>query len=175
VVERVGSADMRERTEKLVQEEVSAIMPEIRFYRSKLAGARALVYTGGAFKVISRVRSLRTLGLRTVVAGSQTGDRDDYRLLKELCDEDTVLLDDANPLELAKYIQEKEVDLVIGGVKERPIAYKLGVGFCDHNHERKIAMAGYSGMLNLAREVYSSVCSPIWSLMPRRRRFGGGR
>ena len=29
------------------------------------------------------------------------------------------------------------MDLFIGGVKERPIAYKLGVGFCDHNHERK--------------------------------------
>jgi nitrogenase molybdenum-cofactor synthesis protein NifE len=118
---------------------------------------------------------LRTLGIKTVVAGSQTGDQDEYRQLRELCDEDTVLLDDTNPLELAKYVQEKEVDLVIGGVKERPVAYKLGVGFCDHNHERKIGLAGYSGMLNFAREVYSSVCSPVWTLMPRRRTFGGGR
>ncbi|BAZ97578.1 nitrogenase MoFe cofactor biosynthesis protein NifE [Dehalococcoides mccartyi] len=91
-----------------------------------------------------------------------------------MCDEDTVLLDDTNPLELAKYVQEKGVDLIIGGVKERPIAYKLGVGFCDHNHERKICLAGYSGMLNFAREVYTSVCSPVWSLMPRRRLHTGG-
>jgi len=77
------------------------------------------------------------------VAGSQTGDKEDYQQLRDLCDEDTVLLDDTNPMELAKYIQEKDVDLLIGGVKERPIAYKLGVGFCDHNHERKICLAGY--------------------------------
>jgi nitrogenase molybdenum-cofactor synthesis protein NifE len=174
VAEKLGDKAMLERTQSMVREEVDAIMPEIRLYRAKLEGARALIYTGGAFKVFSLVRSLRTLGMKTVVAGSQTGDKDDYRQLRELCDEGTVLLDDTNPLELAKYVQEKDVDLVIGGVKERPIAYKLGVGFCDHNHERKICLAGYSGMLNFAREVYTSVCSPVWSLMPRRRTFKGG-
>ena len=57
-------------------------------------------------------------------------------------------------------MQEKNVDLFIGGVKERPIAYKLGIGFCDHNHERKEALAGFEGMLNFAREVHCSVMSP---------------
>ena len=69
------------------------------------------------------------------------------------------------------FVQEKEVDLFIGGVKERPIAYKLGIGFCDHNHERKVALAGFEGMLNFAREVYASVMSPVWKLVPRRRRM----
>jgi nitrogenase molybdenum-cofactor synthesis protein NifE len=55
----------------------------------------------------------------------------------------------------------------VGGVKERPIAYKLGVGFCDHNHERKECLAGFSGMLNFAREVYASVMSPVWRFVPR--------
>lgn len=174
VAERLGDRVMMERTQSIVQEEIGAIMPEIHSYREKLEGAKALIYTGGAFKVFSLVRSLRTLGMKTVVAGSQTGDKDDYEQLRELCEEGTVLLDDTNPMELAKYIQEKDIDLVIGGVKERPIAYKLGVGFCDHNHERKIGLAGYSGMLNFAREVYASVCSPVWSLMPRRREFKGG-
>jgi nitrogenase molybdenum-cofactor synthesis protein NifE len=134
-----------------------------------LQGKRAAVYTGGAFKAFSLVRSLRTLGMKTVLAGSQTGNRDDYRLLRELCDEDTVLVDDTNPLELAKFVQEKNVELLIGGVKERPIAYKLGIGFCDHNHERKIGLAGFEGMRQFAREVYSTVMSPVWKLVPRRR------
>lgn len=150
-------------TREIVREEVSAIMPEIRKYKELLKGARAAIYTGGAFKVFSLVRSLRTLGVKTVVAGSQTGNEEDYKLLKELCDEGTVLVDDTNPLELAKFIKEKQVNLLVGGVKERPIAYKLGLGFCDHNHERKIALAGYSGMINFAKEVHSSVNSPVWS------------
>jgi nitrogenase molybdenum-cofactor synthesis protein NifE len=53
-------------------------------------------------------------------------------------------------------------------VKERPIAFKLGIGFCDHNHERKEPLAGYLGMLNFAKEVYASVASPVWQFAPRR-------
>ena len=90
--------------------------------------------------------ALRLLGMQTVMVGSQTGNREDYEQLRELCDEGTIIVDDSNPLELASFLQEKEVDLFIGGVKERPIAYKLGIGFCDHNHERKEALAGFEGM-----------------------------
>jgi nitrogenase molybdenum-cofactor synthesis protein NifE len=85
-----------------------------------------------------------------------------------MCDPGTLIVDDSNPLELAKFCLEQDVDLFIGGVKERPIAYKLGIGFCDHNHERKEALAGYVGMLNFAREVHASVMSPIWQYTPRR-------
>ena len=57
---------------------------------------------------------------------------------------------------------------LIGGVKERPIAYKLGLGFCDHNHERKEALAGFQGMVNFAREVHRTLMSPVWRLTPRK-------
>ena len=162
---------IKQRAVRLVREEVARIMPELRRYRRDLEGRRAAVYTGGAFKAFSLVRSLRTLGMKTVLAGSQTGNQEDYRLLGELCDEGTVLVDDTNPVELSKFIREQRVELFIGGVKERPIAYKLGVGFCDHNHERKAALAGFDGMVNFAREVHSSVMSPVWTLARRSARL----
>ena len=65
------------------------------------------------------------------------------------------------------------MDIFVGGVKERPIAYKLGVGFCDHNHERKEALEGFVGMLNFAREVYATVMSPVWRFVPRKSGAGG--
>ena len=70
--------------QELVRDEVAAIMPELRRYRQALEGRRAAVYTGGAFKAFSLVRSLRTLGMKTVLVGSQTGNREDYELLREL-------------------------------------------------------------------------------------------
>ncbi len=164
VAEHFGDAAIGERARQVVREEVAAVVPELRRYRQALEGRRAAVYTGGAFKAFSLVRSLRTLGMQTVLVGSQTGNREDYELLRELCDEGTVLVDDTNPLELSRFLQEKGADLLIGGVKERPIAYKLGIGFCDHNHERKIALAGFQGMLNFAKEVHCSVMSPVWKL-----------
>jgi nitrogenase molybdenum-cofactor synthesis protein NifE len=170
VANHFHDAEILGRSQELVREEVGVIMPELRRYRQALEGRRAAVYTGGAFKAFSLVRSLRTLGMKTVLVGSQTGNREDYELLRDLCDQGTILVDDTNPLELSRFVQEKEVDLFIGGVKERPIAYKLGIGFCDHNHERKVALAGFEGMLNFAREVHCSVMSPVWKLVPRRRR-----
>ena len=170
VAEFFADDEIVRRSRELVRVEVAAIMPELRRYREELEGCRAAVYTGGAFKAFSIVRSLRTLGMKTVVVGSQTGNHEDYELLRDLCDPGTVLIDDTNPLELSRFVQEKQVDLFIGGVKERPIAYKLGIGFCDHNHDRKEALAGFEGMLNFAREVHRTVKSPVWKLVPRRRR-----
>jgi nitrogenase molybdenum-cofactor synthesis protein NifE len=162
-------AEMMTRTQNLVQRELNNLLPQLTEYREALAGKKAAIYVGGAFKAFSLVRALRCLGMKTALVGSQTGNRDDYEQLRQLCDEGTIIVDDSNPLELAGFLEEKDVDLFIGGVKERPIAYKLGVGFCDHNHERKEALAGFKGMLNFAREVHSTVMSPVWSLTPRKR------
>jgi len=157
-----------ERAQALVRDEVAAIWPKLREYRAKLQGKKAAIYVGGAFKAFSLVRALKMLGMETAVVGSQTGGDEDYKQLQEMCDPGTIIVDDSNPLELAKFCLEKDVDLFIGGVKERPIAYKLGIGFCDHNHERKEPLAGFIGMLNFAREVYSTVASPVWQFAPRR-------
>ena len=170
VAEFFKDPTMLERTQELVRSEVGRIMPQLQQIRRDLEGKKAGVYTGGAFKAFSLVRSLRTLGVKTVIVGSQTGAAEDYQQLEALCDEGTILIDDTNPMELAKFVQETDADLLIGGVKERPVAYKLGIGFCDHNHERKEALAGYEGMLNFAREVHTSMMSPVWKLVPRRDR-----
>jgi nitrogenase molybdenum-cofactor synthesis protein NifE len=159
--------EMMARTREVVREEIAAIMPELKRYQKALAGKKAAIYVGGAFKAFSLVKAFRMLGMTVAMVGSQTGTKEDYQELAEICDPGTIIVDDANPLELTAFLEEKSVDIFVGGVKERPIAYKLGVGFCDHNHERKECLAGFSGMLNFAREVYGSVMSPVWRFAPR--------
>ena len=163
-------ASILEKTREIVKGEINTIYPQLAFYKEKLEGKKAAIYVGGGFKAFSLIKALKHLGMSVVMVGSQTGNKEDYKQLREISDPDTIIVDDANPVELSKFIIEKDVDLFIGGVKERPLAYKLGVGFCDHNHERKIALAGYAGMLNFAKEVYSSAASPVWKFSPRRRR-----
>ncbi|WP_294345405.1 nitrogenase iron-molybdenum cofactor biosynthesis protein NifE [Prosthecochloris sp.] len=153
---------------KVVSREVGELYPQLLEFRKALDGKKAAIYVGGAFKAFSLIKALDSLGMDVVLAGSQTGNKDDYEGLKEMCDEGTIIVDDSNPVELSKFILEKEADLLIGGVKERPIAYKLGVSFCDHNHERKIPLAGFIGMYNFAKEVYESVMSPVWQFAPRK-------
>jgi nitrogenase molybdenum-cofactor synthesis protein NifE len=160
--------EIMERARNIVRDEINSIYPKLQEIRKTLQGRKAAVYVGGAFKAFSLIKALRYLGMDVILAGSQTGNPEDYELLKEMCDDGTVIVDDANPLELSKYVIEKQADLIIGGVKERPIAYKMGIAFCDHNHERKIPLAGYIGMLNFAEEVRRSVTSPVWKFAPRK-------
>ena len=157
--------EMLAKARELVTNEISQLLPALQPYRQKLEGKKAAIYVGGAFKAISLVKALRLLGMKTVVVGSQTGNAEDYKLLKDLCDEGTIIVDDSNPNELSEFVKLTGANLFIGGVKERPIAHKLGLGFCDHNHERKEALAGYVGMMNFAKEVYASVTSPVWKFV----------
>jgi nitrogenase molybdenum-cofactor synthesis protein NifE len=169
-----GDSALHARAAELVREEVSKILPMIESYRAKLTGRKAVIYVGGAFKTISLIKALRLLGVETVVAGSQTGRPEDYATMAGLCDPGTIIVDDSNPVELSTFARERGADLFIGGVKERPIAYKMGMAFCDHNHERKLPLAGYEGMKNFAEEVYGSVMTPVWNYV-RRDRKGGAR
>lgn len=157
--------EMMERARELVKEELTKLIPALAPYREALEGKKAAIYVGGAFKAISLVKALRLIGMKTVIAGTQTGNTDDYKMLEAICDDGCILVDDSNPVELSEFVKQTGADLFIGGVKERPIAYKLGIGFCDHNHERKLALAGYEGMLNFAKEVYETVCSPVWKFV----------
>jgi len=154
--------EMMDKARKLVCEELSRLMPELTWYKKRLTGKKAAIYVGGAFKAISLVKALRLIGVQTVIVGSQTGTQEDYELIRLLCDEGTIIVDDSNPVELSHFVKEKQAHIFIGGVKERPIAHKLGLGFCDHNHERKEALAGYEGMINFAKEIYATAMSPVW-------------
>jgi nitrogenase molybdenum-cofactor synthesis protein NifE len=169
-----NDAEMMERTRALVREELAALYPRLQEYQQALSGKKAAIYVGGAFKAFSLVKAFRLLGMQVVLVGSQTGTREDYQELHDITDAGTIIVDDSNPLELSSFLQEQDVDIFVGGVKERPIAYKLGVGFCDHNHERKEALEGFVGMLNFAREVYNTVMSPVWRFVPRRAAGGAG-
>lgn len=163
-----GDPEMMEKARTLVREEIETLVPELNRYKKALSGKKAAIYVGGAFKAFSLVKAFRLIGMDVVMVGSQTGTKEDYEELQQITDDGTIIVDDSNPLELSAFIKEKDVDIFVGGVKERPIAYKLGVAFCDHNHERKEILAGFSGMLNFAREVYGSVMSPVWQFVPRR-------
>ncbi|NDY74476.1 nitrogenase iron-molybdenum cofactor biosynthesis protein NifE [Desulfobacter hydrogenophilus] len=165
--------EILKKTQDMIRKEVQAIVPRLETMKKDLEGKKAAIYVGGAFKAFSMIKALKTLGMEVVLAGSQTGTQEDYEVLRQMCNEGTVILDDSNPLELAKYSVEKDADLFIGGVKERPIAYKMGIGFCDHNHERKIPLVGFEGMVNFAKEVHGTVTSPVWDLVPRRQKPAG--
>ncbi|WP_238457681.1 nitrogenase iron-molybdenum cofactor biosynthesis protein NifE [Desulforamulus ferrireducens] len=156
---------MQARAEALIKRETERIMPELAWYREKLKGKKAAIYVGGGFKAISLIKQFKEIGIDVVMIGTQTGRREEYETINELVNEGTVILDDASPSELEKFMTEKGTHLLVGGVKERPLAYKLGIAFIDHSHDRKHPLSGFVGAVNLAKEVYATLCSPVWNYL----------
>jgi nitrogenase molybdenum-cofactor synthesis protein NifE len=165
VAEFFKEPELERRAAAIVARETAAAQSRLEEIRRELEGKRAAIYVGGAFKARSLVKALRLVGVRTVVVGSQTGGAEDYEELASICEPGTYIVDDSNPAELSRLVRETGAEVFIGGVKERPIAHKLGLGFVDHNHERKIPLAGFEGMVNFAEELRSSATSPIWGLI----------
>ncbi|MCE5285830.1 MAG: nitrogenase iron-molybdenum cofactor biosynthesis protein NifE [Pelosinus sp.] len=172
IAEYFEDPEMQQKVEILIEEESRKVTDELSFYRKKLEGKKAAVYVGGGFKAISLIKQFREIGMEVVMVGTQTGQPDDYDTINGLVTEGTVVLDDANPAELEKFMIEQGANLLVGGVKERPLAYKLGVAFVDHNHERKHPLSGFVGAVNFAREVYSTVCSPVWRSIQMKTPWG---
>lgn len=171
IADAIGGGEIRAKAEVLIRQETDRVMPVIKQYREKLAGKKAAVYVGGGFKAISLIKQFREIGIEVVMVGTQTGRQEEYDTIHELVTDGTVILDDANPAELERFMTGQGAHLLVGGVKERPLAYKLGLAFIDHNHDRKHPLSGYDGAVNFAREVYSTVCSPVWKYIVQK---GGG-
>jgi nitrogenase molybdenum-cofactor synthesis protein NifE len=96
--------DILNKTQALVHREVTAVYPELKKINAAVQGKRAAVYVGGAFKAFSLIKALSQLGIKVVLVGSQTGNDADYAVLREMCEDDTVVLDDASSLELSKLL-----------------------------------------------------------------------
>ena len=174
IAEAVGTSDNIARAKAFTQKESARLKSALSKYDHCLKGKKAAIYVGGGFKAISLIRQFAAMGMKTVVVGTQTGKPEDYEVINQLVDKDTIILDDANPAELEQFMKQMGADILVGGVKERPLAYKLGIAFCDHNHERKHALAGYDGVINFTEEVNRSINSPVWQYLKMPAPKGGG-
>lgn len=156
---------MMEATEKLIELETSRIRDAITPYRERLTGKKVAVYVGGN-KAWSLIRAFEELGMEVLMTGTQNGLPEDYQRIKETVRDGTLIVDDANAMELARLLKKYQPDLLVSGAKEKYMSLKMGVAFCDFNHDRISSFAGFQGFLNFAREVDRAVSSPVWKYTP---------
>ena len=170
VVRYFKDDEMIERTEKLIESEITKLKTEIKYYRQKLKGKRVAVYVGGN-KAWSLIRAFEEIGMEVIMTGTQNGLPEDYDRIKGAVKNGTLVVDDANTMELTKLLKKYKPDLMVSGAKEKYLTLKMGVPFCDFNHDRISSFAGFQGFSNFAREVERAVLSPVWEL-PLKRILG---
>lgn len=165
IAEFFNDPEMIEATENLIEIETNRIKDAITPYRERLTGKRVAVYVGGN-KAWSLIRAFEELGMEVLMTGTQNGLPEDYQRIKETVRDGTLIVDDANAMELARLLEKYQPDLLVSGAKEKYMSLKMGVAFCDFNHDRISSFAGFQGFLNFAREVDRSVSSPVWKYTP---------
>ncbi len=159
--------DMIEKTEQIIQSGLKEVEHKTDEYKRRLNGKTVALYVGGN-KAWSLVRAFEELGMEVMMSGTKNGIKEDYERIKETVKDGTIIVDDANSTELARLLKKYQPNLLISGAKEKYISLKLGIPFCDFNHDRISAFAGFKGFESFAKEVDASVSSPVFELTRKR-------
>lgn len=158
---------MQDRVERLIEEEEARCRAQLAPYRERLAGNRAVLFTGGV-KTWSMVNALAELGVEILAAGTQNSTLEDFYRMKALMHKDARIIDDTSTAGLLSVMYEKMPDLIVAGGKTKFLALKTRTPFLDINHGRSHPYAGYDGMVTFAKQLDLTVNNPIWPVLNAR-------
>ena len=156
---------LEKEAEKVIEERMKIVGPQLEFYKEKLEGKRVFIFSGGPKSYHLSKPLEEELGMETVAVASQFEHKDGYEKMKSRVNEGTLIVDDPNSLEFEEIIKEYKPDLILAGVKEKYLAHKLGVPcILIHSYENGPYM-GFEGFVNLAKDMYSNIYSPVWNML----------
>ncbi len=160
-VRLLGDDDLTWRAEALIAREEAALARVLEPYRERLAGARAVLYTGGV-KSWSLVSALQDLDIEVVASGATKSTEEDVDKITQLLGPDGIVIRNGTPAELLRVVSETNADVLIAGGRNQYTALKGKLPFLDVNQERHHAFAGYTGMIEIARRLDLALSSPVW-------------
>jgi nitrogenase molybdenum-cofactor synthesis protein NifE len=152
---------LAERVEQVVAEQESRTRGLLEPYRQRLSGARAVLYTGGV-KSWSLVSALQDVGVEVVASGATKSTEDDVDRIEQLLQPGGRVIRDGNPAKLLRIVEETGADILIAGGRNQYTALKGRLPFLDVNQERHVPLAGYAGVLELARRLDLALHNPVW-------------
>jgi nitrogenase molybdenum-cofactor synthesis protein NifE len=162
VAAKLGDKELQTRTKKLIAQETAALDIALAPYRERLKGKRVVLYTGGV-KSWSIISAAKDLGIEVVATSTRKSTEEDKAKIKKLLGNDGIMLEKGNAQELLKLVRDTKADMLIAGGRNQYTALKARIPFLDINQERHHPYAGYMGMVEMARELYEALYSPIWA------------
>ena len=158
----IDDPDLTERTEALIAREEAKIFAALKPWRTRLEGKRVLLNTGGV-KSWSIVSALQDLGLVVVATATKKSTEEDKARIRELMGPEAKMVEDGSPRALLNMVKELRADILIAGGRNLYTALKARLPFLDINQEREFGYAGYTGMLELVKQLALTLESPVWT------------
>jgi nitrogenase molybdenum-cofactor synthesis protein NifE len=163
IVGMIGDQALIRSAEKMLEEERKNSAPSLNHYREKLAGKKALLYTGGV-KSWSLVSALQELGMTVVATGTKKSTEEDKQRIRSLMGDDATLIEEGAPKKLLALYHENNCDILLAGGRNQYTAIKARLPFVDVNQERETPFTGFAGHVNLARAIATAISSPAFAL-----------
>ncbi len=155
---------LEERAEEVIAAELAKIQPQLDYYRERLSGKRAFIYQG-APRAWHWIEMFRELGIETIAAATTFGHKDDYEKIFDRIGDGGLVIDNPNVREIEEILEVHKPDLFVSGNKEKYVSYKMRVPFVNGHTYDTGPYAGFSGMLNFARDIERALYSPVWSML----------
>ena len=163
LVERGADAALTERTETLIAEEEARAWARLAPFKTRLAGRKVLLYTGGV-KSWSVIQALQEVGMEVVgssVRKATAADRE--KALHRLGDDEDKLADAITPRDMYAMFKDGKADMMLSGGRSQYVALKARTPWIDINQERHHGYAAYDGMVELVRQIDQSINNPVWA------------
>lgn len=142
----------------------SNTLEKMKPYLPVLKGKKVLVYTGGV-KSWSVLYQLEELGMEVIKSSTRKSTDEDIEKMLDLFNGDeTALMPKGDGKTILKIMKDREADLLLAGGRNMYTAVKGKIPFVDVNQERLNAYAGYEGMVELAKHLYSTLTSPVFNV-----------
>lgn len=161
LVKRGADPELLDRTERLIAEEEARAWAALHAFRPRLAGKRVLLNTGGV-KSWSVVHALQEVGMEIVGTSVKKSTVEDKERIKQILKDENHMFESMAPRELYAMLAEHKADIMLSGGRTQFIALKAKMPWLDINQERHHPYAGYSGMVELVRQIDIAIHNPVW-------------
>lgn len=158
LVEQGGPADLPARAEACITRHEVATRARLRSWRPLLAGKRALLLTGG-IKTWSLAVALEEMGLEVAATTLRKTSVEDRRCATARLAPDR-LWDSTDDGRIDAELMSGNIDVVLGAASLRSAALRAGVPWIEISHERRMALSGYDGLVNLAGRIHTALRRP---------------
>ncbi len=148
-------AEVVDRTEVLIEIKERKLAERLKSFES-LKGKKAVLYSGGV-KSWSLISALMDLGITVAAVGTKKSTAEDEEKMRAIMGPDAPLYENMTPANILKLMRQSHADILIAGGRNLYLGIKEGFPFVDVNQERHSAYAGYDGLVNLARDITSSI------------------
>jgi nitrogenase molybdenum-cofactor synthesis protein NifE len=110
----LGDADLTRRTEAVIEREEARVQQALAPLRVRLAGKRALLFTGG-YKSWSIVSAMQDLDMVVVATGTEKSTEEDKARIVELMGAEARMISDNDQTALLRTFHECDADILLAG------------------------------------------------------------